>query len=126
MSRLSRTTLVATAVAASLLATLAPTATAARTGAAPGDDGIPALTDSRGRVLTLRGWNVGDKAHTGDAALSSITEKHFRDMRAKGFNTARVLVFWDDLEPRPGQYSRDYLRKIERVLDWAAAHDVKV
>ncbi len=136
MSRLSRTTLVATAVAASLLATLAPAATAtaeptaARTEPAPaaetGGDGIPDLTDSRGRVLTLRGWNVGDKAHSGDAALSSVTEKHFRDMRAKGFNTARLLVFWDDLEPRPGQYSHRYLRTIEQVLDWAAAHDVKV
>ncbi|MEU3395239.1 cellulase family glycosylhydrolase [Streptomyces filamentosus] len=140
MSRLSRTTLVATAVAASLLATLAPTATAARTpavadtraeagapaGAGARGDGIPALTDSRGRVLTLRGWNVEDKANRGDAALSAVTEKHFRDMRAKGFNFARLLVFWDDLEPRPGQYSQSYLRKIQRVLDWARKHDVKV
>ncbi|MFK3730966.1 cellulase family glycosylhydrolase [Streptomyces sp. NPDC088090] len=126
MSRLSRTTLVATAVAASLLATLAPTATAARTGADPGADGIPDLTDSRGRVLTLRGWNVEDKANRGDAALSAVTEKHFRDMRAKGYNFARLLVFWDDLEPRPGHYSQTYLRKIERILDWAEKHDVKV
>ncbi|MFG2328959.1 cellulase family glycosylhydrolase [Streptomyces sp. NPDC048604] len=114
-----RTTLAATLVVASLLA---PTAARAETGV----DAIPALTDERGRVVTLRGWNLADKAHSGDAALSAITEKHFRDMRAKGYNTARLLVFWDDLEPRPGQYSQAYLRKIERVLDWAAKHDVKV
>ena len=81
--------------------------------------GIPRLTDDRGRTLTLRGWNVEDKTNRGDAALSAITEKHFRDMRAKGFNFARLLVFWDDLEPRRGQYSAAYLRKIERILDWA-------
>ncbi|MER5204411.1 cellulase family glycosylhydrolase [Streptomyces sp. NPDC002825] len=114
-----RTTLAATVVVASLLA---PTSARAETAG----DAIPAVTDAHGRVLTLRGWNVGDKAHSGDAALSSITEKHFRDMRAKGFNTARLLVFWDDLEPRPGQYSQTYLRKIEQVLDWAARYDVKV
>ncbi|MDI3404231.1 cellulase family glycosylhydrolase [Streptomyces sp. B-S-A6] len=87
---------------------------------------IPALTDERGRTLTLRGWNVEDKANRGEAALSAIEEKHFRDMRAKGFNFARLLVFWDDLEPRQGEYSEDYLRKIERILDWAERYDVRV
>ncbi|MFF6776002.1 cellulase family glycosylhydrolase [Streptomyces sp. NPDC012637] len=114
-----RTTLAAGAVLASLLA---PTAAHADTGG----DAIPALTDSRGRVLTLRGWNLADKAHSGEQALSGITEKHFRDMRAKGFNFARLVVFWDDLEPEKGQYSQAYLRKIERVLDWALKYDVQV
>ncbi|WP_435191555.1 cellulase family glycosylhydrolase [Streptomyces sp. bgisy126] len=125
-----RTTLLASAVVAALLA---PTAARAETGGGAGGgagrtvgDGIPALTDEHGRALTLRGWNVEDKANRGDAALSAVTEKHFRDMRAKGFNFARLLVFWDDLEPRPGRYSQDYLRKIERILDWAEKHDVKV
>ncbi|MFF9841694.1 cellulase family glycosylhydrolase [Streptomyces sp. NPDC013740] len=120
-----RTTLVATAVVATLLA---PTAAHAETGPRGGADGdaIPALTDAHGRALTLRGWNLADKSHSGDQALSAITERHFGDMRAKGFNFARLLVFWDDLEPRPGQYSEKYLRKIERVLDWARKYDVKV
>ncbi|MFZ4297233.1 cellulase family glycosylhydrolase [Streptomyces cinereoruber] len=121
-----RTALLASAVAAALLA---PTAARAETGDGAGRTagaGIPALTDEHGRVLTLRGWNVEDKANRGDAALSAVTEKHFRDMRAKGFNFARLLVFWDDLEPRPGQYSQAYLRKIERILDWAEKHDVMV
>ncbi|MFE0645147.1 cellulase family glycosylhydrolase [Streptomyces sp. NPDC058877] len=139
-----RTTLAAAVAVAALLAPTAaqarpvdqdppagtahPVAREAVTGLSGRADGAdaPALTDSRGRTLTLRGWNVGDKAHRGDAALSAITEKHFRDMRAQGFNFARVLVFWDDLEPSPGQYSEAYLHKVERILDWAARHDVKV
>ncbi|MGW7364653.1 cellulase family glycosylhydrolase [Streptomyces sp. NPDC054841] len=88
--------------------------------------GIPRLTDDRGRVLTLRGWNVEDKTHRGDQALSAIAEKHFRDMRAQGFDFARLLVFWDDLEPVRGRYSETYLRKIERVLDWAEKYDIQV
>lgn len=109
------------ALALSALLALAPTAPAA---AAEPD--IPRLTDDRGRVLTLRGWNVEDKTHRGDAALSAITEKHFRDMRAQGFNFARLLVFWDDLEPVRGRYSEPYLRKIERILDWARRYDIHV
>ncbi|CAM5625728.1 hypothetical protein SCALM49S_01034 [Streptomyces californicus] len=87
---------------------------------------IPPLTDDQGRTLTLRGWNVEDKANRGEAALSAITERHFRDLRANGFNFARLLVFWDDLEPRRGQYSERYLRKIESILDWARKHRVHV
>ncbi|MER6612604.1 cellulase family glycosylhydrolase [Streptomyces xantholiticus] len=89
-------------------------------------DGVPRLTDDRGRVLTLRGWNVEDKRHRGEAALSTITERHFRDLRGRGFNFARLLVFWDDLEPERGRYSERYLRKIERVLDWALKHRIHV
>ncbi|WP_103537718.1 MULTISPECIES: glycoside hydrolase family 5 protein [unclassified Streptomyces] len=87
---------------------------------------IPPLTDNRGRTLTLRGWNVEDKANRGEDALTAITERHFRDLRASGFNFARLLVFWDDLEPRRGQYSERYLRRVERILDWARKHRVHV
>ncbi|MFD5795259.1 cellulase family glycosylhydrolase [Streptomyces diastatochromogenes] len=114
-----RTTLTASAVVAALLT---PTSTHPR----QATDGIPALTDRHGRVLTLHGWNVEDKTNRGEKALSAITESHFRDMRAGGFNFARLLVFWDDLEPRRGRYSQTYLRKIEHILDWAARHDMKV
>ncbi|MFF9911707.1 cellulase family glycosylhydrolase [Streptomyces sp. NPDC013457] len=116
-----RTALAVGAVAAALLAP-----TAARADPGTQATGIPAVTDDRGRALTLRGWNVEDKVNRGDQALSAVTERHFRDMRARGFNFARLLVFWDDLEPRRGRYSEAYLRKIERVLDWAEKYDVHV
>nr|WP_235453428.1 cellulase family glycosylhydrolase [Streptomyces olivochromogenes] len=84
------------------------------------------VTDDRGRALTLRGWNVGDKAHRGADALSAITERHFRDLSTQGFDFARLLVFWDDLEPQPGHYSQRYLGKIERILDWAHRYRIHV
>ncbi|MEU3304222.1 cellulase family glycosylhydrolase [Streptomyces sp. NPDC006678] len=101
-------------------------AAAAPVRAQPRPVDIPRLTDDRGRTLTLRGWNVEDKTHRGEQALSAITERHFRDMRAQGFDFARLLVFWDDLEPVRGRYSETYLRKIERVLDWADKHRIQV
>ncbi|MFI5802280.1 cellulase family glycosylhydrolase [Streptomyces sp. NPDC051561] len=106
-------------------ASAAPSPAAATASAAAISD-IPRLTDERGRVLTLRGWNVEDKTHRGEDALSLITEKHFRDMSRQGFNFARLLVFWDDLEARRGVYSKPYLRRIERILDWAHTYGVRV
>ncbi|MGV9453740.1 cellulase family glycosylhydrolase [Streptomyces sp. NPDC003635] len=99
---------------------------AARNADAPHAADIPRITDERGRTLTLRGWNVEDKTHSGEQALSAITERHFRDLHANGFNFARLLVFWDDLEPERGTYSERYLRRIDRVLDWAHKYRVRV
>ncbi|MET8768673.1 cellulase family glycosylhydrolase [Streptomyces sp. NPDC004658] len=113
-----RAMLTAGAVLAALLAPAAARAEGA------GQD-IPRLTDPQGRVLTLHGWNIEDKAHRGEEALTAVTERHLRDLRARGFDVARLLVFWDDLEPAPGHYSRGYLERIERILDWAHRHDVK-
>ncbi|MEE1737110.1 cellulase family glycosylhydrolase [Streptomyces sp. BE147] len=118
--------LVAVVVSSVLAAgALAPAASARPAPDRPGS-GIPRLTDDRGRALTLRGWNVEDKANRGEAALTAVTEKHFRDLRAKGFNFARLLVFWDDLEPERGRYSERYLRRIDRILDWARKYRVQV
>ncbi|MGW1291835.1 cellulase family glycosylhydrolase [Streptomyces sp. NPDC002533] len=115
-------------VVASVLAAgaLAPAASARPAPVQASGHGIPPLTDDRGRTLTLRGWNVEDKTNRGEDALGAITERHFRDLRANGFNFARLLVFWDDLEPRRGQYSARYLHKIERILDWARKHRIHV
>ncbi|MFK8911275.1 cellulase family glycosylhydrolase [Streptomyces sp. YS-3] len=107
-------------------AVLVAGATAAPAAHARDTSAVPRLTDERGRTLTLRGWNVEDKTHRGDQALSAITERTFRDLRAHGFGLARLLVFWDDLEPVRGQYSQAYLRTIGRVLDWAHRYDVRV
>ncbi|GHF51341.1 hypothetical protein GCM10010218_36110 [Streptomyces mashuensis] len=114
------------ALAAALTLAALTTPATPGTAAAAAADGIPPLTDEQGRVLTLRGWNLADKEHRGDRALESITERSVRDLARHGFRFARLAVFWDDLEPDPGRYSEPYLRRIERVLDWAARYRVRV
>ncbi len=83
------------------------------------------LTDDRGRALTAGLERRGQGSSRADA-LSAITERHFRDMSAQGFDFARLLLFWDDLEPEPGHYSRRYLGKIDRILDWAQRYRIHV
>ncbi len=128
MGRALIAVVVASVLAAGALAPAASAHPASTRAADPStyERSIPPLTDDRGRTLTLRGWNVEDKANRGEEALSAITERHFRDLRANGFNFARLLVFWDDLEPTRGRYSERYLRRIERILDWAREHRVHV
>lgn len=118
--------LAAGALAPAASARPAPRSSSPSPSSSSSERALPPLTDDRGRTLTLRGWNVEDKANRGEDALSAITERHFRDLRANGFNFARLLVFWDDLEPRRGQYSARYLHRIERILDWARKHRVHV
>ncbi|MGW1200821.1 glycoside hydrolase family 5 protein [Streptomyces sp. NPDC002536] len=115
-----RPRLVLTATVLAMLLAL----TAARPPAAPPP--VPRLTDAHHHPLALRGWNVEDKTHRGPDALRDITERHFRDLSARGFNLVRLLVFWDDLEPAPGQYSERYLARIERILDWSARYRLHV
>ncbi|MFI1577705.1 cellulase family glycosylhydrolase [Embleya sp. NPDC020630] len=84
------------------------------------------IADEHGRATQWRGFNIGDKAHRGAQAFKDVTENQFRELSSRGFNLARVLFFWDDLEPRPGRYDRDYLARIGRILDWAEKYHVKV
>ena len=84
------------------------------------------IADEQGRATLWRGFNIGDKAHRGTQAFKDVTERQFRELHARGYNLARVLFFWDDLEPRPGHYSRDYLNRMNRILGWAEKYDIKV
>ncbi|MFJ4874658.1 glycoside hydrolase family 5 protein [Streptomyces sp. NPDC088745] len=113
-------------VGASCAALLAGPAAHAAERKPAAEPAVPRLTDDRGRTITLRGWNVEDKTNRGDQALTLVTEKHFRDMSAQGFNFARLLVYWDDIEAVRGRYSEAYLRKVDRILGWAHKYRVKV
>ncbi|WP_055499302.1 hypothetical protein [Streptomyces albus] len=41
-------------------------------------------------MVTRCGWNIEDKTHRGEQALSAIAERRFRDLHAHGFNFARL------------------------------------
>ncbi|MFJ9612139.1 cellulase family glycosylhydrolase [Kitasatospora sp. NPDC101176] len=80
-------------------------------GTATGPDGRTSLTDSRGRRLQLRGFNL-DK-------YAEATEADVRDVAAQGFTLIRVAVSWTRLEPTRGRLDPGELRRLDRLLGWA-------
>ncbi len=81
------------------------------TGTVTTADGRTHLTDSAGRVLQLRGFNVDKYAEATEADLRSAAEH--------GFTLVRVAISWNRLEPTRGQLDRTELDRLHRVLDWA-------
>lgn len=47
-------------------------------------------------------------------------------MRANGWTTFRLGVYWNDMEPERGRYDRAYIRRVQQVLDEADDAGVKV
>jgi hypothetical protein len=79
------------------------------------------ISDGRGGELLLRGVNsnhlVEYPAHQQQTV--PLTRADVREMAALGFNFLRLPFNWSRLAPAPGQFSRAYLREIERAVDWA-------
>ena len=92
----------------------------------PGDDDdtteeeetFPYITDDQGRVLILHGMNtIGSSKHS-EGHMPPMDEAVIARMADDwGFNVSRFLIFWDLLEPRPGEINDDYLDAIEPWLD---------
>jgi hypothetical protein len=57
-------------------------------------------------------WRVDESAF--DAA--------FAQMASAGMNTARIDVLWQAVEPEPGRYDEQHLRRLDAVLDSARRH----
>ncbi|MCK7626604.1 cellulase family glycosylhydrolase [Streptomyces sp. RS10V-4] len=88
------------------------------TGTVTSSDGRTLFTDRHGRVLRLRGLNLGK--------TGTVTEQHLAELVRSGFDLVRLNVQWEKVEPRRGQYDTGYLRYLDRVLSWADRHRVLV
>jgi endoglycosylceramidase len=83
------------------------------------------FVDPAGRAVFLRGINY---SHRGKHRpyVGWQREEHFDRIVEWGFNCVRLLVFWDAVEPSPGQYDEQYLGQIRRVLEWCQARGIYV
>ncbi|MEU7484208.1 cellulase family glycosylhydrolase [Streptomyces sp. NPDC042319] len=93
-------------------------AIAAPVGTVTTPDGRTRLTDRQGRVLALRGLNLGK--------TDTVTEQRVARLAAEGFTLLRLNIQWEKVEPARGRYDTAYLRYLDRVLGWADRHGVLV
>ena len=96
----------------------------------PGDSAepapVPALLDAEGRVLLHRGMNVsGDAKYTADS-LPELSDASLRTLLDAGITFARVLTFWDAIEPEEGVYDQAYLDGLDALLARFDAAGVQV
>lgn len=89
------------------------------------------ITDGRGRVVVLHGWNMVYKVGSYRPADTGFGPDDARFLRRHGFNTVRLGIIYKGLEPRPPgadgrpRYSRGYLRSIARTQRMLARHGIK-
>ncbi len=79
----------------------------------------PWITDAQGRALILHGANV-DGSAKGSPDRMPVQDRATIERMAQdwGWNHARFLIFWDALEPSPGEYDSAYLDRVQERLDW--------
>ncbi|MER6047167.1 cellulase family glycosylhydrolase [Streptomyces sp. NPDC001793] len=94
------------------------TARPSPTGTVTSPDGRTLFTDRYGRVLRLRGLNIGK--------TDTVTEAHVAQLARDGFNLMRLNIRWEKVEPHRGRYDTGYLRHLDRVLDWADRYRILV
>jgi len=80
-----------------------------------------------GGVLIPRGTNVAADAKHASDRLPRVAAGLFDRLREElGFDTVRLLVFWDALEPAPGRWSASYLTALRRLVDDAGRAGLSV
>lgn len=73
------------------------------------------LVDGQGRVVMLRGANLTLPSYVGKKKLaySANTPQLMAD---NGFNGVRLVIFFSELMPQPGQISSTYLKEIDDAV----------
>ncbi|WP_019634322.1 cellulase family glycosylhydrolase [Actinomadura atramentaria] len=127
------------AVAATVAAVVVAGPDAAPAARAAAGTGLPALhvvrgahpriVDDGGRQVLLRGVNVNQLVdfYVRDPktpATLPLTEDDFAQIAALGRNVVRLAVSWSAVEPQPGRYDENYLRKIDQAVHWAEKHEI--
>ncbi|MGI9020919.1 MAG: cellulase family glycosylhydrolase [Solirubrobacterales bacterium] len=88
------------------------------------------ITDKRGRVVILHGWNLVSKVGSYRPEDTGFGANDARFLKRHGFNTIRLGVIYKALEPKaPGadgrpRYNRAYIRSIKRTQRMLARHGI--
>ncbi|MFC2123841.1 cellulase family glycosylhydrolase [Bacteroidota bacterium] len=74
--------------------------------------------DNLGRHVILNGLNVVSKKKEEQYIFQSGPE-FYTNLKSWGVNCIRFIIIWDGLEPEPGVYDEEYLKEIDKRIQWA-------
>ena len=81
--------------------------------------------DPQGRQLILNGINFISK-NPDEKYMPPQGIETFQNFKNWGFNCIRLGIIWDGLEPEPGIYNEEYLKEIDKRIEWAAENGLYV
>ncbi len=84
-----------------------------------------AFLDPAGRQILLHGMAVISK-NPKENYQSWHGPEEFAQMRRWGMNCIRLGIIWDGLEPEPGKYDEEYLKKVDQRIAWARQNGIYV
>lgn len=84
--------------------------------APPPPNPVPWLLDDQGRAVIHRGMNVTGSAKWAEDYMPDVSDASIATMQNAGITFARVLTFWDAVEPVEGDYDEDYLALLDAFL----------
>ncbi|MDD2756766.1 MAG: cellulase family glycosylhydrolase [Methanothrix sp.] len=83
------------------------------------------FTDSAGRSVILHGINMVCKDQ-GRNYIGPWTRDDFAKLKEWGLNVIRLGIFWDGVEPHPGEYDDAYLDRNAELIKLAAEYGIWV
>lgn len=83
------------------------------------------FVDSEGRQVLFSGINFISK-NPNEKYMPIQGVETFEQFKSWGFNCIRLGIIWDGLEPEPGKYNEQYLKEIDKRIQWAADNDIYV
>ncbi|MCQ2506083.1 MAG: glycoside hydrolase family 5 protein [Lachnospiraceae bacterium] len=81
------------------------------------------FVDSFGKSVSLHGVNMVCKEKE-RGYIGEYGEEDFAKLEKMGFNVVRYGIFWAAVEPKPGEYDDEYLKKVDEKLKIAAEHGI--
>lgn len=93
------------------------------------------LIDAEGREWTFRGINARiegifdvtfDDGRIPLQFIPAFEEEDARLMARYGYNFLRLPINWSGIEPQEGQFSEEYLARVDRVIDLCAKYGIYV
>lgn len=81
--------------------------------------------DDKGNQIVPRGVNMVCKDKSRNY-IGDYKAEDFKYLKSLGMNLVRLGIFWDGVEPEPGKYDEEYLKKVDSIIKLAAENDICV